>query len=483
MKQIKIMVQIFVPITLRLQDGLLRVRGHAMRYGLLACWIWLAVFFLCGFTASRLNADDSINKNWPQFRGADSTGVSRNSGLPDRWSATENVEWKAEIAGRGWGSPVVWGDSVYLTSVVNSGVTEPIKKGLYFGGDRLDIPKTTHQWNVLCLDLSTGKVKWEKTVRTGTPTAPIHLKNSYASETPVIDGKHLYVIFGNVGIFCFDLNGYMVWSQDLPAWAMRNGWGTSSSPALHGDVLYYQNDNDEKSTLVALNKITGEKMWSVDRDEKSNWSTPFVWTHAGGTEIVTAGTRAVRGYNLKGEELWTLKGMSSITIATPYVADGLLYVSSGYVMDPTKALYAIKPGAKGDLTLAKDQAANEYIEWSSKKIAPYNPSTLVTDGRLFVLYDGGILSSLNARTGEPYYDRQRLSRGAGFTASPWSYDGKVFCLNEDGECFVIRPGANLEVLHTNKLAEGEICMSTPSIAGDRLLIRADERLYCIRKAK
>ena len=439
--------------------------------------------FLFSLSAALTLAEDTNQQNWPQFRGADATGVSRNIGLPDRWSATENVEWKTEIPGRGWGSPVVWGDNIFLSTVINSGITEPLRKGLYFGGDRLDVPKTTHEWKVMCLELSSGKLRWEKTVRTGTPTAPIHIKNSYASETPVTDGKHLFVSFGSVGIYCFDLEGYLVWTHELPAHPMRMGWGNASSPVLHGDVLYFQNDNDKQSTITALNKLTGETLWSIDRDEKSNWSTPFIWAHSGGTEIVTAGTRAVRSYDLKGNLLWSLKGMSSITIATPYVADGLLYVSSGYVMDPTKALYAIKPGAKGDLTLPKDQSSNDYIVWSSKKIAPYNPSTLVSDGRLFVLYDGGVVTCLNAKTGEAFYERQRLNRGVAFTASPWSYDGKIFCLNEDGECTVIRAGDKLEVLHANKLEEGDICLSTPSIAGDRLLIRADQRLYCIRNAK
>ena len=335
----------------------------------------------------------------------------------------------------------------------------------------------------MCLELTSGKTKWEKTVRTGTPNSPIHLKNSYASETPVTDGEHLYVAFGNVGIYCFDRKGYLTWSHELPAYPTRNSWGTAGSPVIDGDCLYYQNDNDQKSSLLALNKKTGETLWSVDRDEKSNWSTPFVWKHAGGTEIVTAGTKAVRSYNLKGEMLWSLKGMSSITIATPYAVDDLLYVSSGYVMDTTKALYVIKPGAKGDLTLTEEQTSNDFIVWSSKKIAPYNPSTLVSDGRLFVLYDLGIVSSFNAKTGSANYERQKLNRGTAFTASPWAYDGKIFCLNEDGVCSVIRDSDKLEILHTNRLADGELCMSTPSIAGDRLLIRSDKRLYCIRKAK
>ena len=443
----------------------------------------LVCFCLESLPVAISQADNSSQSNWPQFRGTDATGVSKNKGLPDRWSSTENVEWKIEIPGRGWGSPIVWGENVFLSTVVNSDKTEPLKKGLYFGGDRLDIPKTTHEWKVMCLELTTGTLRWEKTVRTGTPTSPIHLKNSYASETPVTDGVHLFVSFGNVGIYCFDFDGNSVWSRDLPAFATRNGWGTAGSPALHGDVLYYQNDNDNKSSLLAINKRTGETLWSIDREEKSNWSTPFIWTHSGGTEIVTAGTKAVRSYDLDGKLLWSLKGMSSITIATPYVADGLLYVSSGYVLDPTKALYAIKPGAKGDITLPKGQSSSDFIAWSSQKIAPYNPSTLVSDGRLFVLYDGGVVSSFNAKTGEAFYERQRLNRGAAFTASPWCYDGMVFFLNEDGACTVIRAGDKLDVLHTNNLAEDEICLSTPSIAGDRLLIRADQRLYCIRKAK
>jgi len=440
-------------------------------------------FIALGLFSSVLHADDSSQTNWPQFRGTHATGVSRNIGLPDRWSETENVEWKVDLPGRGWGSPVVWGDNIFLSTVINSGETEPLKKGLYFGGDRPGIPKSEHEWKVMCLELTSGKTKWEKTVRTGTPTSPIHLKNSYASETPVTDGEHVYVAFGNVGIYCFDRKGYLTWSHELPAYPTRNSWGTAGSPVIDGDCLYYQNDNDQKSSLLALNKKTGETLWSVDRDEKSNWSTPFVWKHANGTEIVTAGTKAVRSYNLKGEMLWSLKGMSSITIATPYAVDDLLYVSSGYVMDPTKALYVIKPGAKGDLTLPEEQTSNDFIVWSSKKIAPYNPSTLVSAGRLFVLYDLGIVSSFDAKTGSANYERQKLNRGTAFTASPWAYGGKIFCLNEDGVCSVIRDSDKLEILHTNHLADGELCMSTPSIAGHRLLIRSDKRLYCIRNAK
>jgi outer membrane protein assembly factor BamB len=438
-------------------------------------------FLLC--CASQLFGDDPSSANWPQFRGADSTGVSKNVGLPEKWSSTENVEWKVDIDGRGWGSPIVWGDKVFVSTVVNLGEAEPIKKGLYFGGDRPKAPESEHEWRVLCLDLATGKVHWEKTVHKGRPESPIHLKNSYASETPVTDGERLYVVFGNVGIFCYDFDGDLVWKKELPANPTRLGWGTAASPILHANVLYYLNDNDRASSLTALDKLTGEELWSVDRDEKSNWSTPYIWEHDQGTEIVTAGTGAIRSYDLKGQLLWSLKGMSSITIATPYAVDGLLYVSSGYVMDPTKAMYAIKPGARGDITLGEGESTNESIVWANMKIGPYNPSTLVNGGRLYILYDRGFVSCFDAKTGKEHFTGKSLKRGTAYTASPWCYNGKVFFLNEDGNCTVIREGDQMEIVGTNDLAEDDICLSTPSIAGDRLLIRSDKRIYCIRNTK
>jgi outer membrane protein assembly factor BamB len=435
----------------------------------------------CVLLASQLASQEPVT-NWPQFRGADARGVSTNPNLPDRWSATENIEWKVDVPGRGWGSPIVWGDSIFLSSVVNTGSTERLKKGLYMGGERPEIPKTNHQWKVMCLDLATGKTRWEKTVREGIPTAPTHLKNSYASETPVTDGEHLYVCFGNVGIYCFDLAGNEIWKHDLPVRPMRLAWGTASSPVLHGNALYYQNDNDERAELIALDKRTGAPLWSTDREEKSNWSTPFVWVNDVRTEIVTLGSKAARSYDLDGNLLWSLKGMSSVTIATPYVVDDLLYISSGYVLDPTKAMYVIKPGATGDLTLPKGQSSNEYIVWSNMSIAPYNPSTVVSNGRLYILYDRGYINCFNAKSGEMIYEKQVVKRGSGYTASPWTYDGKLFCLDEDGVCTVVKEGDNMEILHTNTLADGDICLSTPAIVGDRLLIRTDKQLYCVRKA-
>ena len=262
-----------------------------------------------------------------------------------------------------------------------------------------------------------------------------------------------------------------VWSKPIEPHAMKIGWGTASSPVLHGDRLYIVNDNEEKSYLLALDKQTGKEVWRVERDEKSNWSTPFVWKNDQRTEIVTAGSGKVRSYDLDGKLLWWFKGMSGITVATPYSDDGLLYVSSGFTMDKHRPLYAIRPGAADDISLAPGETSNSSIAWSKPTAAPYIPTTLVYDGRLYVLYDRGTMSAFNSQTGEPLFEQQRIPEGKHFTSSPWANNGRVFCLNEDGVTFVVRSGDKFELLADERLADDDMCLATPAMIGDRLLIR------------
>jgi putative membrane-bound dehydrogenase-like protein len=422
----------------------------------------------------------NTNSNWPQFRGPNASGFSTKANPPDRWSATEHVAWKTDVPGRSWSSPVVWNERVFLTTVVNAGESETPKKGLYFGGERPQPSKSEHQWKVLALDLATGDVRWERTVHRGAPQTPIHLKSSYGAETPVTDGARVYAVFGGLGIFAFTLDGQAVWSKPLEPRRVRNGWGSAASPVVHDGRLFLVNDNDDKAELLALDGRTGAELWRVDRDEKSNWATPFVWDNGQRAEVVTCGTRAVRSYSLDGKLLWSLRGMSSIAIPTPVAADGLLYVSSGYVGDAHRPLYAIRPAANGDISLEPNSTHNAFIAWSDPVGGPYNPSPLYYQGRLYVLFDRGLVSCRDAKTGRVLYDRERLPNGLAFTSSPWAAGDRVFCLNEDGVCFVLRAGDRFELLHTNQLADDDMCMATPALAGDRLLIRTSARLYCIR---
>jgi outer membrane protein assembly factor BamB len=424
----------------------------------------------------RVQADD----NWPQFRGKKALGVAVGKGLPTSWSTTRNVVWKMDIPGSGWSSPIVWGNKVFVTSVLREGKPEAPIKGLYFGGNRLKPPSDVHRWMVYCLDWSSGKIVWEREAHKGVPETSHHVKNTYASETPVTDGKRVYAYFGSVGLFCYDLDGKELWSQKLGAFPTVFGWGTAASPVLHKDRLYVVNDNETQSFLVALDKVTGKELWRVDRDEKSNWATPLIWENDKRIEIVTCGKKKVRSYDLDGKLLWELGGMSSIVIPTPLAHSGLLYVSSGYVLDATRPVFAIRPGAASDITLKEGETSNAFVAWYCKQAGPYNPSPLVYGDYLYVLYDRGLLSCYDARTGKEIYTKERIDPKANaFTSSPWAYEDKVFCLSEDGDTFVIKAGPKYELLGKNSLEE--MCMATPAIAGSSLIIRTLSKIYRIQE--
>jgi outer membrane protein assembly factor BamB len=415
---------------------------------------------------------------WTQFRGA-SAGVAEDKNLPDTWSSTENIVWKLGIPGRGWSSPVVAADRIYLTSVVASHDEEAPKKGLYFGGNRETAPPDDHRWMVYCVDWNTGKLLWEREVHHGKAPAR-HLKNSYASETPVTDGERVYAYFGSAGVFCLSRDGKLVWSQPFEPHQMRYGWGTAASPILHQGRLYIVNDNDDQSYLLALDAKTGKQIWRVARDEASNWSTPFVWESGRRTEIVTAGTKRVRSYDLDGKLLWEFGGMSTIAIPTPFSKLGLLYVASGYVGDQVRPVWAVRPGASGDISLKGDQTGNEYVAWYQKQAGPYNPTPLVYGDYYYTLLDRGFFTCHDARTGKEIYGKQRIHEAAAaFTASPWAYNGRIFALSEDGDAFVIQAGPNFKLLGRNTL--DEMCMATPAIYRSSLIVRTASKLYRIQK--
>ena len=418
-------------------------------------------------------ADD----RWPQFRGSGSRGISEESGLPTTWSTTENVAWAVDVTGLGWSSPIVWDGTVYLTTVISSEpVVEPLG-GLYRGRETWLPSQVEHRWLVSAFDVETGAVKWEREVHRGTPARGYHMKNTLASETPVTDGESLYVYFGNVGLFSLDMAGTVQWAKKFEFADTRLGWGTAASPVLHRDRLYIVNDNEDESYLSAISTETGAEVWRTDRDEATNWSTPYIWENDLRTEIVTTGAKKVRSYSMDGTVLWELTGMSSITVPTPFAEFGLLYISSGYVGDQQRPVFAIKPGASGDISPANAESSNEFIAWSHPQAAPYNTSPIVYGDYYYTLLDRGFFTCHDARTGEEMYGRQRIQVGAAFTSSPWAYDGKIFALSEDGDTYVIQAGPEFKIIGRNSL--NEFSMATPAIANGSLFIRTTSKLYRI----
>ena len=416
---------------------------------------------------------------WPMFRGRTAGVAADDPALPDAWSATENVAWRTPIPGLGWSSPVVWGDHVFLTTVVNSAQQEPPKPGFYLGD--WAAPTAPHRWMVYDIDFRTGKVRWEREVgKSAAPAKAKHLKNTYASETAVTDGERVFFYFGNLGLFAFDLNGKPLWSKPLGPFKTRNNWGTGASPVLHRDRLYVVNDNDEQSFLASYDTRTGAEVWRINRAEGTNWATPFVWENAVRTEIVTSGSDVVRSYDLSGKLLWELKGMSTISVPTPFASHGMLMLSSGYIGDPLRPAYAIRPGASGDISLKGDETSNAHIVWALKTGAPYQPTPIVVGDTYYTVMDRGFFTAHDVRTGKEIYPRQRISTdAAAFVASPWSYGGKIFATSEDGDTYVIQVGPEFKVLGKHSL--GEMTLASPAVAHGSVLIRTLSNLYRITK--
>jgi outer membrane protein assembly factor BamB len=450
---------------------------HAM-IGRLLAGLALATLLMAGVAA---------DANWPQFRGPRAGVADDDPALPDSWSPTENIVWKLDIPGRAWSSPVIWGDHVFVTTASDTREPEPLKpvssytarsNGGPMSGQEVASSTDPYQWKVYDVDFRTGRIRWDRAVGTRVPSEPKHLKNSYASETPVTDGERVYAYFGNVGLFAFDMTGNPIWSKPMDVLKVRGGWGAAASPVIHGDRIYIVNDNDTRSFIAAYDRRTGAEIWRTDRDEGTNWTTPFVWQNAVRTEIVTAATRKVRSYDLDGRLLWELSGMTSIDIPTPFAADGLLYVESGYPPDSLRPVYAIRPGAAGDISLKSGETGNAFIVWAQPALGTFNTSALVVGGYFYALIDRGFLTCNDAKTGEVIYARQRITQDAtSFTASPWAYNGKIFALSEDGDTYVIQAGREFRVLGKNSL--NEMTLATPAVANGSLIVRTVSRLYRI----
>ena len=439
---------------------------------------WLTRAAVLALTTTGVSA---ANDNWPHFRGPTmNAAVADNPDLPETWSRTENVEWVTDIPGLGWSSPVVWGTRVFLTTVTAEGEFEQPKPGLYAPNGRPEPPPLEHDWLVYCLDLESGDVLWRRSVKSGRPDFPRHMKNSYASETATTDGERVYVRFGELGLFTFDMAGTEVWSVLIPDKRTRSEWGSASSPVLHEDKLIVLYDNEEESWLAALDKRTGDEIWRAARDEVSTWATPYIWENDRRTKIVTTGVNRIRSYDPDGNLLWEMDGqMSWATIATPFSSHGLVFVNSGYFRDEHRPAYAIRPGASGDISLRGGATSNEYVAWYQPKAGNYNTSPLVYGDIYYSLLDRGFFEAYDAVSGEPIYGRQRIRVGASFTSSPWAYNGKIFALSEQGDTYIIRAGREYEVMGVNSL--DEMAMASPAIVGDRLLIRTTSKMYSIRK--
>jgi outer membrane protein assembly factor BamB len=443
---------------------------------------------------------------WPQFLGPQSNPVGTHARLAERWSKTENVEWSQEIPGRGWSSPIVTGGKVYVTTVTTEGKSKPPQIGTEYSNEYvaelqkqklpmqevikrvterdIELPhEVVLHYYLYCLNLKSGKVEWTKEFYKGRPPGGRHRKNSFVSETPVTDGKFIYAYVANLGLWAFDLKGNQTWTTPLEANPIYLDFGTGSSPALAGNLLVIVSDNEKQQYIAAFDKKTGKQVWRTNRDlggkgqrpQRSGWATPFVWRNTLRTEIVTVGPGTAVSYDLAGKELWRLSGMAANPIPTPFAYEGLLYINGGQ----GRSLYALRHGAAGDISLKEDQTSNEFIVWSQPRSGTYLPSSVAYQGAVYTLTETGILNRFDAKTGKQIYKTRIDPAATAFTTSPWAYNGKLFCLSEEGQTFVISTGEQFQLSHVNEL--DDMAQASPAVVGERLLIRTEHRLYSIRR--
>jgi outer membrane protein assembly factor BamB len=413
-------------------------------------------------------------QNWPMFRGPRASGVGDGSPAPVRWNVKtgDNVLWTTPVAGVAVSSPIVWGDRVFVSTAVSSDASAGIRTGLY--GDvepAKDMSK--HTWKIVALDKRTGKVVWERVAHEGIPKTRRHPKSSQASATPVTDGQRVIVSFGSEGLYAYGLDGRPLWQRDLGA--LNAGWfydpdyewGIGSSPIIWKNMVIVQCDIQKDSFLAAFDVATGQPLWRTAREEIPSWSTPAIFEHDGHAELVTQATKFIRGYDpANGKELWRLSGNSEITIPTPIVGPGLIIVTNGY--RGVQPIYAIKPGATGDITLKGEQTQSASIAWSTNRGGPYIPTPVIYGDHLYVLQNNGVLAAYDVRTGQRVY-QERVAGGGSFSASPVAADGKIYLTSEDGDMYVIKAGPTYELLATNPI--GQVIMATPAISNGTLIIR------------
>ena len=419
---------------------------------------------------------------WPRFRGAYGNGVGDAQGVVSRWDGAsgEGVVWKTAIPGLAHASPIIWDDMIFLTSAVSDGGDESLRTGLYGDVDSVD-DDSSHSWRVYGLDKKTGEILWETVATEGRPRTKRHLKATQANPTPVTDGEYVVAHFGSEGLFCFNLEGELLWKKDFgdlaSGWFFDSTyeWGFSSSPIIHEGKVITQIDVDEGSFIAAYDLATGDEIWKTDRDEIPTWGSPVILRGTGEDgvdEIVTNGT-TIRGYDAEsGEELWRLGPNSEITVGSPVAVDGVAYVTGGY--PPVRPIYAIRPGGRGDLTLPEGETSGDHVVWSVTRGGTYIPTPIVYRGLLYMLHNNGRLTVHEADTGELIY-RERVGQAGSYSSSPVAADGRIYFTNEEGVTTVVRAGRAYEVLETNDL--GEVVMTSPAISDGLMVVRSAQHLY------
>jgi outer membrane protein assembly factor BamB len=408
-------------------------------------------------------ADSAAEKFWPQWRGPLATGAAPYADPPLTWSETKHIKWKLAIPGEGDATPIIWGDRVFVLSAVSVDDASQANKEKASNG--------TFRFTVFCVDRGSGKILWQKVAREASPHEGHQDNNTFASGSPVTDGNFVWAFFGSRGLYCYDYEGNLKWQKDFGLMKTKLGFGEGASPALSGDILVIYWDHEGDDFIAAFDKTTGKELWRQPRDEGTGWSTPLIVDFNGQKQVVVNATGKVRSYDLAtGKELWSCGGQTVNAIPSPVAQGDMVYLTSGF---RGNALQAIHLGRTGDLT------GTDAIAWSQNKSTPYMPSPLLTDNFLYLVSGNeNMLSCFDAKTGVPYFERERLESIRGIYASPVSARDRIYVLGREGLCLVLKKGPKPEILAANKLEDSR-SDSSIALVDKQLFLRAAHTLYCI----
>jgi outer membrane protein assembly factor BamB len=426
--------------------------------------------------------------NWPSFRGPGASGVADGQSPPIAWDAEKsvNVRWSTPIPGLGHSSPIVWGDRIFLTTAVSS-LSHPEFRPGGLRSDNVSSDRSEHEWRLIAVDKRTGKIEWQRTAHRGVPRGIRHLKSTFATPTPATDGMHVVALFGSEGLYCYDMDGNLLWTKDLGILG-HFLYGFSSSPVIYRDQVIVQADTnlDRKeskpvSFIAAFDLKDGRERWRMNRDEdaRTTSSTPTVYEGLGPAQIVANGGTRIRSYDpASGKELWSLAAPSDLVTPTPITGHGLIYVMSGNA--GFQPIFAIRPNAIGDITLKAGAETNDFVPWSSTRGGSMTPTPIVYGDYIYSVNVSGLVGCYDARTGARQYLKRLEHGGSGFSASPVAADGRLYFPSEDGEVFVVKAGPSFELLSTNPM--GEVIMATPAVSGGILFIRTLGHLVAVESS-
>lgn len=423
-------------------------------------------------------------RQWPGYRGYLASGVLDNANLPESFDFIKgtNIKWKIEIPGMGLSSPVIWDNKIFITSAISKSDRSGLKPGLY--GDVTPVKDSSvHDWKVYCFDKKSGKILWEKTSYTGVPKIKRHPKSTHANTSVATDGKHVVAFFGSEGLYCYNIDGKLLWQKNLGIlksvfFMMKNAeWEFASSPVIYNGILIIQCDVLENSFVAAYDVNTGKELWKTMRDEYPGWCTPNIYTNAGKTYIALNGYKIRAGYDLEsGKEVWRMSGGGDIQIPTPIIGKDLIYFNSAH--GRSSPILAISTEATGDITLKGTETSNNFVKWSIPRGGSYMHTMLLYRDHLYNMDWNGTIKCMDPLTGRELFNG-KLGKAKSFVASPVAADGRIYIIDEDGTVYIIKDSSSLEILA--EIPMNDVSLVAPAITGGMIIFRTQKYLIGVGK--